>query len=143
MQASQVLQALVAGGALKPAAVYAALIVLMGIALTYAVILQRRRKLVGIGDGGDKELARIVRVHGNFCENAPFALALLMFLPLLGGATFAVHSVGALFLAGRLAHAFGLSKSAGTSAGRVGGMVLTHTGLFIGVGALLWSVFSL
>jgi uncharacterized protein len=124
-------------GLLKTAGIYAALIVLMGVALTYLVIKQRRSKLIGIGDGGDKTAARLIRVHGNFCENAPFALALLILVALTGGPSWTVHGVGLLFLAGRGAHAYGLSQSAGSSAGRVGGMIMTHFSFFLGSAALL------
>ncbi len=123
--------------ALKIAALYAALLVLMGVGLTYLVINQRRLKKIGIGDGGDKTAARMIRVHGNFCENAPFALALLILLPLLGASGWTIHAVGGLFLVGRIAHAVGLSGSAGTSVGRMVGMIMTHTALIIGAIALL------
>jgi uncharacterized protein len=124
-------------GLLRTAGVYAALIVLMGVALTYLVINQRRSKLIGIGDGGDRTVARLIRVHGNFCENAPFALAMLILVALTGGPKWAVHAIGLLFLAGRAAHAFGLSKSVGSSVGRVAGMIMTHFSFFIGAGALI------
>ncbi len=126
--------------ALRIGALYAALIVLMGVGLTYLVINQRRTKQIGIGDGGDRTAARMIRVHGNFCENAPFALALLILLPLLGASGWTIHAVGALFLGGRIAHAVGLSGSAGTSLGRIAGMILTHAALIIGAGALLAAV---
>ncbi len=122
---------------LKIAAIYAALIVLMGVGLTYLVINQRRSKQIGIGDGGDRTAARLIRVHGNFCENAPFALALLILLPLVGAGALTIHAVGALFLIGRIAHAVGLSGSAGVSIGRMAGMILTHTALIVGAVALL------
>ncbi len=123
--------------ALKTGALYAALIVLMGVGLTYLVINQRRTKQIGIGDGGDKTAARLIRVHGNFCENAPFALALLILLPLLGAGSWTIHAVGALFLGGRIAHAVGLSGSAGVSLGRMIGMIMTHAALIVGAVALL------
>jgi hypothetical protein len=122
---------------LKAAALYAALVVLMGVGLTYLVIMQRRSKKIGIGDGGDRTAARLIRVHGNFCENAPFALALLILLPLVGAASWAVHVVGILFLVGRVAHAQGLAQSAGPTPGRIAGMLLTHAALIIGSVALL------
>lgn len=123
--------------ALKAAALYVALVVIMGVALTYLVINQRRTKLIGIGDGGDKQAARMIRVHANYCENAPFALALLVMLPLLGAGDWTIHAVGLLFLVGRVAHAFGLSRTAGSSPGRIAGMMLTHAALIVGAGALL------
>jgi uncharacterized protein len=123
---------------LRPAAAYAALIVLMGVFLAFRVIFQRRSKLIGMGDGGDKVAARQIRVHGNFCENAPFALALLILLALLNAPVLVIHAVGLLFLAGRLAHAFGLSRFGGSSVGRVAGMLTTFVSFFIGAGTLLW-----
>jgi uncharacterized protein len=132
--------ALVSG--LKLSAVYGALIVLMGVALAYLVIFQRRSKLIGLGDGGDKTTARMIRIHGNFCENAPFALALLILLPLVGSGSLILHAVGSLFLIGRVAHAFGLNQSAGSSLGRVGGMVMTHLSLIIGAIALVLAALS-
>jgi uncharacterized protein len=123
--------ALALAGALKASAVYVALIVIMGVVLTFMVISQRRSKLIGIGDGGDRTVARLIRVHGNFAENAPMALALLILLPLAGAVGWSVHAVGLLFLVGRVLHAWGLSKSAGSSLGRVGGMIMTLTSSLI------------
>jgi uncharacterized protein len=136
------LKALALAGAFKTSALYVALIILMGIVLTFMVIYHRRTKLIGIGDGGDRTMARLIRVHGNFTENAPSALALLILLPLAGAAGWIVHAVGLLFLAGRGLHASGLSKSAGSSTGRVAGMLLTLTSFLIGSGALLLAAFT-
>jgi uncharacterized membrane protein YecN with MAPEG domain len=124
-------------GLLRAAGIYAALITLMGVALTWLVIRQRRTKLIGIGDGGDKTTARLIRVHGNFCENAPFALALLILLALTKAPQLALHLVGILFLLGRGLHSWGLSGASGTSVGRVAGMVLTFTSFLIGAGTLI------
>jgi uncharacterized protein len=129
-------------GGMKLSAVYIALIVLMSVVLAFLVIGQRRSKLIGMGDGGDKTAARMIRVHGNFCENAPFAMALLIILPMMGISGMIIHLVGGLFLAGRVAHAFGLSKTGGTSLGRVSGMLLTFSSFLIGAGALLFGVIN-
>lgn len=124
---------------LRTAGVYIALITLMGVVLTFRVILYRRSKLIGIGDGGDKTMARLVRVHGNFCENAPYALAMLLAVALTGGPMLALHAIGLLFLVGRALHAYGLSGSAGKSVGRVAGMVTTHASFFVGAAVLLYA----
>jgi uncharacterized protein len=135
------LKALALVGSLRTSGAYVALIILMGVFLSARVILQRRSKLIGIGDGGDKVAARIIRAQANFCEYAPFAMALLILLPLLGTASWIIHAVGIVFLLGRAAHAYALSLSAGSSIGRVGGMVLTFTALLIGAVALLAAAF--
>jgi uncharacterized membrane protein YecN with MAPEG domain len=127
----------VAANALAFSASYIAVLILIGLVLTARVILVRRTKLIGIGDGGDRELHKRIRVHGNFCENAPALIALLIVLPLLGGKEWLIHLVGLMGVVGRVLHAIGLSKTAGTSLGRVTGMVMTLTALGIGAIALL------
>lgn len=119
------------------AALYTGVLILMGIVLQVRVIGHRRSKQIGIGDGQDKELARAIRVHGNFSENVPFALAGLIMLALIGAPAVVIHGVGLLIVIGRLAHAVGLSQSAGSSLGRVGGMIMTFSALIITALALI------
>ncbi|MCA3641541.1 MAG: MAPEG family protein [Methylobacterium sp.] len=123
--------------ALSFAASYIAVLVLLGIVLTFRVILVRRAEKVGIGDGGSEELARRIRVHGNFSEQTPLILAILVLLPMLGAREWLVHAVGLTGLLGRVLHALGLGQSIGKSFGRVYGMLLTWTSLFIGMIGLL------
>jgi uncharacterized protein len=59
----------------------------------------------------------------------------------VGTSSWIIHGVGVLFLVGRTAHAYALSASAGSSIGRVAGMMLTFTALLIGAGALLKAAF--
>lgn len=122
---------------LSAAALYTGLLILFGIFLQARVIAIRRSRKIGIGDGEDRELARAIRVHGNFAENAPFVLAGLVMLALIGAPAIVIHGVGLLALGGRLAHAQGLSRTAGSSAGRVGGMIMTFAALIITALALI------
>ena len=62
---------------------FASLHVLLMLALAMPVVLHRNTHKIGIGDGGDKRLARKIRVHGNFVEYVPFALLLLGLLELV------------------------------------------------------------
>lgn len=101
------------------------------------VILRRRSALVGIGDGDDKDLARRIRVHGNFAEYVPFCLVLLA-LNEAGspGAPWLVPCAGGLVL-GRALHAAGLGRSAGTTVPRFVGTSLTFLVLLaLSLGAL-------
>lgn len=116
---------------------YIALLVLLGVFLTVRVVLVRRGEKIGIGDGNNRELTKRIRVHGNFCENAPFMVAILILLPLLGAKEWLIHLIGLPALTGRIMHAIGLGRTAGTSMGRVGGMVLTFFALIAGAIALL------
>ena len=128
--------------AMRAAAAYVALLVLGLIPLSVAVIRLRRARKIGIGDGGDRDLARAVRVHANDAEYTPFGLALLIALPLSGAAVWSVHAVGLALIFGRVAHAFGLGQSAGASPGRAAGMAATFAALILGAATLLVLSFS-
>lgn len=111
------------------AGLYVGLFILMSIVLQARVIRLRRSRKIGIGDGQDKELARAIRVHGNFTESVPFALSGIVMLALVDAPTVLIHGVGVLLLAGRIAHAVGLTGSAGSSIGRIAGMLMTFAAL--------------
>jgi uncharacterized protein len=122
---------------------YAAASFYTGVLILFAVLLQarviriRRTKLIGVGHGNDRELEKAVRVHGNFVENSGFGIAALILLAATAASIYIIHAVGFLLLIGRVAHAIGLTGSAGTSTGRVGGMVLTFTALVLAAVTLI------
>lgn len=119
------------------AASYVAMLVLLGLALSIRVIQTRRSQLIGLGDGEDRDLRRRIRAHGNYSEYAPLMGLMLLALPLLGAREWLIHAIAVPGLVGRLLHAIGLSRSAGPSFGRVGGMILTLGSLTAGAVALL------
>lgn len=80
---------------------------------------------MGLGDGGHKDLAQAIRVHGNFVEYVPFALLLLLLVEMQHDSVWPVHILGGLLVAGRVLHAAGLSRSSNTSFGRFFGTLLT------------------
>jgi Uncharacterized relative of glutathione S-transferase, MAPEG superfamily len=106
-------------------AFYAALIGLLCVVLSLRVSLQRRRKRVSIGDGGDAELERVSRAFGNFAEYAALVLVLLALLEICHGSRVLVHALGICFIVGRLAHAFGLSSTTDANPGRAAGALAT------------------
>jgi uncharacterized membrane protein YecN with MAPEG domain len=53
----------------------------------------RRKAKIFIGDGGDDEMLRAMRMHANFSEYAPIILILLAFVDLLGGPIWILHSL--------------------------------------------------
>jgi uncharacterized protein len=60
------------------------------------------------GDGGNVELLRRVRQHGNFVEWTTFVLILMILAEGMGAPAMYLHISGALLLIGRIAHPFGL-----------------------------------
>lgn len=106
---------------------YAGIITLLYAGLTARVINLRRLLRVGIGDGGQHELKRAIRVHGNFSEYVPLTLILLAFAELKGLSGNWLHTAGSVLIVSRLLHALGLGNNPGTSKGRFFGSVLNYT----------------
>jgi uncharacterized membrane protein YecN with MAPEG domain len=111
---------------------YAAALTAVFIFLSSRVIRLRGRLKQGIGDGGHPELARAVRVHGNFIEYTPLGLILLLLAEGGGAPAWWIHAVGGGLLVGRIVHAWGLSGSSGSTPQRLVGMVLTFNALALG-----------
>ena len=108
-------------------AFYAALLAGFFFFLSVRVIRMRRDRRISLGDGGDAELQRRVRVHGNFVEYAPFSLLLIALAESVGTYPLVLHGLGLCLLAGRLFHAYGLGLSHGGGRARVLGMGLSFT----------------
>jgi len=108
-------------------ALYAGLFALWFLFLSARVVLYRRHARIGIGSGGDKEMSRRMRVHGNAAEYLPLALLLMLLLELNTALIWPLHVAGVVLIAARALHAWGLGHSAGKSPGRFLGTALTWT----------------
>lgn len=106
-------------------ALYAGVLSLIVVFLALRVVVLRRSQRIGIGDGDSKELGKAIRVHGNAAENLPFTLLLMLILEVNGGSVILLHIAGAGTVLARLLHALGLSKTIGSSFGRVAGASTT------------------
>jgi uncharacterized membrane protein YecN with MAPEG domain len=125
----------------QAAALWAGLNLLVLLVLSALVVRQRRRHRVAAGDGGVPEVLQAQRAFGNASEYIPAAVAGVVALAVAGAPPAAVHIAGAMLLAGRIAHAVGLSASAGPSIGRNLGMVLTWLAyVFLAVALLVFSI---
>jgi uncharacterized protein len=119
-------------------ALYAGLLGILYLALGGLVVSNRRRARIGLGTGSDTALERAVRVHGNFAEYTPLFLVLLLVAELAGGAALLLHLAGAAYFLARIAHAFGLSQSSGTSQGRFFGTLVSWIAILVLALANLW-----
>lgn len=117
---------------------FASLHVLLMLVLLAPIPRHRHANKIGIGDGGDKLLARKIRVHGNFVEHAPFAMLMLALLELSGLPSPWVWGFGVALLLGRVLHALGLSRKTGYSFGRFTGTALTWLVFMLMALAGLW-----
>lgn len=105
--------------------IYAAILGLIFIFLSYRVIKKRVKHQIGMGDGEQPELTRAIRVHGNFAEFIPFALLLIFFLETQTNHTVIVHLLGIALVIGRLIHAYSFNPTYEEFRFRQIGMVLT------------------
>ena len=71
-------------------------------------IRTRLRLKVAFGDGGDTKLIAAQRAHGNLAEYSPIVILLLGLLEMAHVHHLALMAIGAVFLAGRVAHVFGM-----------------------------------
>ncbi len=121
---------------------YAALLALLVVGLTVRVVRLRWKFKVGIGTGDERQLAKAIRAHGNATETIPLALVLMLLVELGPIQPATLHWAGAVLVVGRCAHAFGLSRHAGTSVGRMVGMLLTLFVVLFLAGVLIGRVIS-
>lgn len=108
-------------------ALWAALLAPVCLWLSLRVIGQRRRTRIAIGTGGDPALERAMRAQANFAEYVPFALVLMALAEAGGTPAWAIHPLGAVLLAGRIAHGWGIAREPEDYRFRVGGMVATFS----------------
>ena len=105
--------------------IYAGLLALLFIALSWWVIRYRRANLISLGDNDDKALRKRMRAQANFVEYAPIGLILLLLTELQGAPALAPHALGLCLLAGRCLHAYGFSSTPQKMILRQVGMALT------------------
>lgn len=121
-------------------ALYAGLLTPLFLFLSARVIVARRGARTALGDGGDPALLRRVRVQANFAEYVPLALVLLGLAESLRTPVLVLHALGLALLAGRLVHAFGVSRAPERFTFRVTGTALTLTVLSLAALACLVGV---
>jgi hypothetical protein len=83
---------------------FASLFGILHVVFTLRVGAYRLKNKINLGDGDDKELRNRIRAHGNFIENVPIALLLLLLNDLHGTSTVVLISLGTVLLISRLTH---------------------------------------
>lgn len=124
-------------------ALYAALLGLLFIFLSFRVSKHRLAGHVSLGDGDNPELAQAIRAHGNFAEYVPLALILLGLAEAQGAASgLVLHALGAGLLLGRVLHAWGISQPNAVHNARKLGIALTWGAILAASGFLLTKVLA-
>ncbi len=81
-------------------ALYAAILALIVIALAVNVTVHRVKLRVPLGDGGNAQMRRMIRLHGNAAEYIPFAVLLVAIYELNAGSHTALHVIGIALIRG-------------------------------------------
>ena len=124
--------------------IIAALLTIIFIKLSFAVIGLRRKNKVGLGSGGHEDLERAIRAQGNFAEYVPFGLILIACLELNGAPVWLVLIPGVALIIGRLIHAKGINTPPPDFSKRVLGMKFTFYTLITLVALnLAWTLYRL
>jgi uncharacterized membrane protein YecN with MAPEG domain len=113
---------------------YAGILALIYVVLSAFAIRARIRNRVLFGDGGNPEVARTIRIHGNFAEYAPLSLLLMGLYEMQAGSLYVVHAIGCVLVVARILHIIGLRND--VMPARVAGTALT-LGLLAILGVML------
>ena len=109
-------------------------LLLVGLGLRVPFIRATRK--ISLGDGGDKELARFIRLHGNNVEHVPLFLALCLSYELAAGSTTALWYAAGLFVFARLLYSWGMWMRSFTRQRQIGATLSLLVELFLS-GALI------
>ncbi len=104
---------------------YAGIIALLFIYLSYRVIIVRRGDRISLGDGERPDMAYRIRAQANCAEYAPLGLILLLMTELQGAPVWVVHLLGLMLVIGRLMHSWAFSQRPHNLKARTYGMMLT------------------
>jgi uncharacterized protein len=106
-------------------ALYAGILGLLIPALAINVTVHRAKLKVQIGDGGNPQMQRMIRVHANAVEYVPLGLLLLGLYELDQGWPAVLHAAGIALIVGRLLHIAGMWNSTDVNFGRAAGPTVT------------------
>ena len=122
--------------------IFAACAALVNLWLSIRCGRVRASEKISHGDGGNPLLARRMRAHLNFAENAPVVLVLFLALELAGANLTVLWALAVAFIVARILHALGMDREeanwmrgAGVGATMLVALILT--------GHALWTGYSL
>lgn len=93
---------------MRTTALYAGLLALVGLLLWLRVSGTRMKLGIATLDGGNPEMADVIRRHANFVEHVPFALLLIGVVEVNGASPVFIHVLGGALTVARICHPFGL-----------------------------------
>ena len=104
---------------------YAGILGLIYIGLTFFTIKGRFKYGVSLGTGGNEDMEKRMRSHANFAEYVPVALVLILLSELGNAPAWSVHTLGAILVLGRVLHAKAINSPNTVNNLRKVGMIMT------------------
>ena len=123
-------------------ALYAAPLALLMTALSIHVTMLRAKTKISLLDGGNHQLTERIRRHGNFVENVPMVLLLMLIAEMLGTSGTWLHAIGGILVAARLIHIFGISYDKADPMPRIAGGGMTSLATLLAAGNILARVIA-
>jgi len=121
-------------------ALYAAILAPIVVALGINVTVHRAKLKISLGDGGNPQMLRMIRIHANAVEYLPLALVLMLVYEINGGMPMALHTAGTALVVGRVLQSWGMWGTAEPNFGRVSGQSLTWLTIAALAALNLWQV---
>ncbi|HKY91177.1 MAG TPA: MAPEG family protein [Nevskiaceae bacterium] len=117
---------------------YAGILAIWFIVLSMRVVAKRRAG-INLGDGGDPDMLRRIRAHGNFAEYVPLILVMMVMLE-IGGviAPWVLHAIGIALVVARVLHGIALAYTQKWLFGRFVGTLTTFILLAVCGVLCLW-----
>ena len=119
-------------------ALYVGILAIFAVVLAFGVIKHRARSELSIGHDNEA-MHGAIRRFGNFTEYVPLALIVIIMVESTGAPAWAVHTLGAGLVAGRILHAIGLDAAKAATLPRFLGTVMTFLVLLAGG---VWLIYS-
>jgi hypothetical protein len=121
-------------------AAYAAVLGLIILALGINVTAHRVKLKVSLGDGGNPEMLRMIRLHGNAVEYVPLALVMMLAYEINGGWHAALHIIGMTLVAARVIQTAAMWSTDMPRPGRGIGQTLTWASIAALALLNIWTV---
>lgn len=121
-------------------ALYAAILALIVVALGINVTVHRAKLKISLGDGGNPQMLRMIRIHANAVEYLPLALVLMLVYEINGGMPMALHTAGIALVIGRVLQSWGMWSTEVPGFNRGAGQTLTWVTIAALAALNLWKV---
>jgi uncharacterized membrane protein YecN with MAPEG domain len=125
---------------------YAGVLAIIFVGLSFRVISLRLKGKVSLGDGKNESLMRSIRAHGNFAEHIPLALFLVFLCEFNASDIFTssptyIHVMGCALVFGRLLHAYALMTPSSPMILRPIAMLATYSVILGAAGILIYQYY--